>query len=432
MTNTLFISFSKRAPDRLYLDASVRYRCVFPAEKLNSENSCAHVIHITQLNKVKLNDYETVICHRPQYGKPLKKIVNQQGKFDFKLISDWDDLLFNPELANESPAYLSGQLTLQLSRKYSKKYEKALKLFNTAWLSTTALEKQLLKVHSNCITQVRFNKVTERWAKQSPINIEERLANKVIRYFPGTSHHLSNFKQVSNFLSSYLQKNPDITLEVVGNLNFDISQFPEDQIRKSPFFIFEDLPTIIKNSWVTISPLEDNLFNECKSGLKVWESGLFSVPVISSPNPDMQRFHNKGLLLSQDFNEWEEYLDKLKDESFYREAASSNLEASLNAVSKSHISNNEIELMLCAAIGADWPLVLLNPAHPKHKKAQQFFPADDYHRIVKPKEGLIDLSNRNKAQYLSQKPKKYRKLKKLVNNPRLFIRDMIKKKFKIR
>lgn len=430
MHQVLFISFSKREPERLYLDASVRYRCIFPAEALQAQGKTAHVIHITQLNKIKLNVYDTVICHRPQYGKPLKEIFDQQAKSGFDLISDWDDLLFNPELANESPAYLSGQLTLQLSRKYSQRYWKALTLFNTAWLSTTELENQLLKIHPNCKTQVHFNKVTERWAHQSSINIQARFANKVIRYFPGTNHHLNNFKQVSYFLINYLQKNPDIKLEVVGDLNFDPSQFPEGQIYISPFVIFEDLPKLIKNSWVIISPLEENVFNQCKSGLKAWESGLFSVPVISSPNPDMQRFQNEGLLLSKDLNEWEEYLDKLKDENFYREAARSNLEVSLNAVSKSHISKNQDDTMLSACIGVDWPLALLNPAHPKHTKTQQLLEAVGNHKIVKPKETLINTSNKNKSLYLTQKPKRYRKLKKLINNPSLFFHDMINKKIK--
>jgi len=426
MANILFISFSKREPDRLYLDASVRYRCIFPAEAVNASGGAAHCIHHKQIRKVILSKYDKIICHRPRYTQALKRIVATCKKHKISLQCDWDDLLFSPTHADQSPAYLSGQLTLSSSKQEAENYFKALTLFDHATVSTQALRDELIKAHPKCETEVIPNRLPKRWLSTQPLYSNKKLKNKIIRYFPGTAHHKSNFEQISDFLAKYLKKHPDIKLEIVGTLNIDSGKFPESQVQTTPNVLYEDLPNIINQSWVTISPLENTIFNKCKSGLKFWESGLFAVPVISSPNPDMDRFENIGLLQSNDFNEWEDFLDKLHDADFYQQACNQAYEAAKKAVFDNTPKYlEEYILNMTSNIGADWSLALINPAHPKYKEAMKLAKFNtDIPEIEKIK--LKRLSNRNTSIYLQVKQKRLRKLRKLKNNPRLFFKDMIK------
>jgi hypothetical protein len=74
---------------------------------------------------------------------------------------------------------------------------------------------------------------------------------------------------------------------------------------------------LISRCHVTLAPLEDTTFNRCKSGLKFIESALFSVPVIATPIPDMQRFKSSGILLAETADEFTDAFNLLEDEAFY-------------------------------------------------------------------------------------------------------------------
>ena len=81
-------------------------------------------------------------------------------------------------------------------------------------------------------------------------------------------------------------------------------------------------------------------------------------------------------------------------------------------------------------IGADWPLVLINPAHPKHAEAKALSEkvSNENIYLTKPEKSRLEKqAKQRKEDYLKVKPKKLRKLRKLKNNPRLFFRDMINK-----
>ncbi|HFM0099432.1 TPA: glycosyltransferase, partial [Escherichia coli] len=64
-----------------------------------------------------------------------------------------------------------------------------------------------------------------------------------------------------------------------------------------------------------IAPLENNLFNSCKSGLKFFEAGILNVPSIVSPIPDMCRFSESGLLMPKNPDEWTDSFHLMMNES---------------------------------------------------------------------------------------------------------------------
>ena len=55
-----------------------------------------------------------------------------------------------------------------------------------------------------------------------------------------------------------------------------------------------------------IAPLKPgNVFNECKSGLKFFESGIWGVPSIVSPLEDFARFKDSsGIAIVENADEW--------------------------------------------------------------------------------------------------------------------------------
>ena len=436
---TLFVSHSKRGLF-YYNDASARYRCIFPAEEIIANGGQAHAIHISQIDKVTLSDYKTIVFHRPQHSAKLKRAIKEAKKEQIETWVDFDDLLFCPELSESSAAVQSGKMSTSVANKHAKRYAKALALFKNHQVSTDELADQLAlhlggKLETEKRIKISYNKIPERWVKQAEfIPAEERLKKKIIRYLPGTSHHKHDFAHIETFLATLLHNNPSYHLNVIGELEFDHDKFPKDQISTTPFQPYEQLPGLINDSWIIIAPLVDNIFNRCKSGLKFWESGVFGIPVISSPLRDMERLKNPGLCTNESLGAWEAFIEQMENPNNYQEASQAAYQTALQSVfTQPKTDHRKIFLALASEFGPRWSGKLLNPASPNNPKIKA-----QYEKLINAAE-----DNQNQEMPYSstgaiikyEKPTAknsiYRKTRKLFRSPKDFIKDSKYLKFLI-
>ncbi len=456
----LFISFSKRG-SHFYNDASARYRCFFPAEHLNELNIPTDVIHASKLNAISPQNYQLIIFHRPQYSYQLKHFLRKLNTLHIKAVVDFDDLLFTPSLSQHSAAVQSGYMSLSVAKKQAKAYQKALMLFDFCWVSTDTLASQVTRIKKSIHVSVCPNKLPLRWAKLADtIPASERLKNKVIRYMPGTSHHKHDFHKIEQCLIELLAEDKTLQLEIIGPLAFDIKAFPQAQVSQQPFVTFEQLPDIISSSWLTLAPLDNNLFNQCKSGLKFWESGLFAVPVICSPLADLTRYKNKGLCLSDDIGLWRSFINEMKKPNAYNTASKAAQRSAQQALfshekidkrlasvkgynhktqqvahqslavsTKKTVNYYHQQLIMCAYHGPDWPAAILDPTCHNHKAANACFRQTSSAITVVTPEQECRLLQQASKKILANTPKKkhifLRKLRKLRTSPYDFFRDMI-------
>jgi hypothetical protein len=432
MKPVLYVSHSKRELF-YYNDASARYRCVFPAEELIANGETAHVIHFSQIDKLQLSDYRKIIFHRPQYSFKLWRTIRTAQKNQIEHWVDFDDLLFCPELSNTSAAVQSGKMSASLAKKHAQRYLKALQLFTHCQVSTDALADELAKQNKYTI-KVSYNKIPERWVKQADcIPAQERLQKKIIRYLPGTSHHKHDFAHVEEFLAQLLHDNPDYHLNIIGDLEFDSALFPSAQISQTPFQPFEQLPSLINDSWIIIAPLVDNIFNRCKSGLKFWEGGLFGIPVISSPLKDIERFENIGMCINDDIHVWDKFITSMEVLENYATASAQAKETSQQAFFTQPTCNHRhLYLKLTSEFGPRWPADIINPTSTTNKKLLETYKAitqsdlndnpDD--ASGQNKEMLLSLANKSIKNDLPPiKHTAIRKLKKLTASPKSFFKD---------
>lgn len=476
MKPVLFISHSKRGLF-YYNDASARYRCVFPAEALIAEGHAAHAIHFSQVDKIHLQHYGKVVFHRPQFSLKLRQIIRYLKKNNIEHWVDFDDLLFRPELSASSAAVQSGKMSFSLAKKHALRYQRALSLFRNCQVSTDVLAEHVaenLKKASGSRRKsasalrrmnikVTYNQIPERWVKQLDRKsltlsladkVSTRLEKKIIRYLPGTSHHKHDFAFIEQFLVELLRENPHYHLNVIGDLEFHHSDFPSDQISHTAFQRFEQLPSLINDSWIIIAPLVNNVFNQCKSALKFWESGVFGIPVISSPLGDMERFKNKGLCISDDIEVWKDFIVKMEDSELYYKAAKSAISAaqkavipqtlalpltkdinptittttdSINSPSDKTEHQRYAYLKLTGQFGPRWPADIINPYSKNHTvlvtKTEDLIDninakADSEHSL------RVNFERMSKADVPPKRNKTLRKVKKLINSPQAFFKDM--------
>lgn len=437
MQKSLYISHSKRGSTLYYLDASARYRCIFPCDQ-KEDGHLKHCIHIDQITLIDLTQYQTIIFHRPSMSWKLKALLIKLKRLNIKAVVDFDDLLFVPQYALQNPTYLSGNMSASYAKSATKNYLKALKLFDFVQTSTEPLTAQVKAIHPDCSIETRYNKLPQSWVELTPqIPAEERFKNKVIRYFPGTSHHTTNLKPAIETLKLILNTNKDIKLEIIGDIHIPEETFPKSQFKKLPYVTYEELPKSIANSWITISPLEVNEFSQCKSALKFWESACFGVPVISNKIPDMQRLECSALLLSDNHEDWLTYINQLKNLDNYIKVSESAYKKSTDCIYVNDSCNkhnySKIHLLMSAKFGPTWPAIRYNPTHHQHNSCLELL------QKINIVENTNDITQKTIEQLtaeatilsdelfsLDYKNKKYKKLKKLKNNPKLFFTDMIK------
>ena len=107
-----------------------------------------------------------------------------------------------------------------------------------------------------------------------------------IGYFSGTPSHINDFKVVAPEMIELLHDCPEMTLRVVGFMEFPQAMQPLIQSHKvvfSPLVDFMELQRLIAQVDVNIVPLVENAFTNCKSELKFFEASAVNTITVATP-----------------------------------------------------------------------------------------------------------------------------------------------------
>jgi glycosyltransferase involved in cell wall biosynthesis len=296
----------------------VRYRCYNPAEDLCRLGHLADVCSFHEMRSSVIRNYEVFVFHRPVYSRRLKNVIQgltDKGRF---VIADYDDLIFNPRYALDTPIFLNGSASKKIVKRLYNKNLAALKLFQNVTVSTLPLAEEVREVSPSANIQIVHNGLSQRWLDAARIYKKGEMDSRRIGYFPGTRSHDQDFQIVVSQLVDYLNVHPQARLLLVGALELNMNGFNKRELIRYGPVDYLDLPQLIMQCWVTIAPLANNRFNQCKSGLKFFESAAFAVPVIATPIPDMRRFDGSGIVLTETPEEYCITLDSFRDPEFYQ------------------------------------------------------------------------------------------------------------------
>ncbi len=303
------------------MDPAVRYRCYNPAYDLERMGHSADIVAFAQFKIDMLDHYDVLVFHKPPMNNVVEatlELVNKRGKI---AIADYDDLIFDKNNALESSLYLTGRASQKSVIDIFKRNHQALCFFRYVTVSTTALAEQVSLSHPGATVGVVHNGLNRPWVEASRLRFRRRPVVGQISYFCGTKSHDHDFQLVEDVLAEFLTEKPHISLHVVGPLEFNRSKFPAKQLRTTKAVPYEALSPLIMQSWISIAPLGDNVFNRCKSGLKFFEAGAYGVPTIASPIPDMQRFSKSDIILAETPAQWRDGLTHFMDEKNHCQAS---------------------------------------------------------------------------------------------------------------
>ena len=314
----LFLTFSKRSVDRYYGDPSVIYRCFNTSSALRRFGFKSFVCHINALPKNI--DPDIVVFHRPNHGPALQKALTKYKQAVH--LCDFDDLLFDDSEIDLHPAVLSKKSSKQAVLSQINRYREALECFNYFSLSSEVLERRMRSIMSKAHTLVYLNSLDPDWlAHGDKLKPVAHGNSKVISYFSGTANHQSDLESIETFLDQYVARNQNIRIRIFGDVkpNNIKNQSHWDRIDYLPFY---ELPKYIRESWLAIAPLEQSVFNSCKSAIKFLEAGAFGVPLLASPLRAFRRYENEGLRIVRE-DSWLDELAQFEDEEYYQFASES-------------------------------------------------------------------------------------------------------------
>ncbi len=342
--NVLFITNARL--DRLaYGDGSTRYRCFNHAEVLQDNNHQAEVQSLTNLRTTDLNRYDIVSCLRPIYCQKLQKVSDVCKAHGIHLVADFDDLVFDPTMAEQSPKVLNSQAPLAHVQNQFRKHAKSLSLFDELTVSTPALAAAARKQCPYTKITILRNGLSAYWLQYAE-KARGTFPNAIrLSYLPGSRSHDRDLQLIAPTLVRCLKAHPEAILSLVGKIGLHGTKLPREQLHLTPWVDYYSLPELIAQSCVTLAPLLDTPFSFAKSHIKFIESAALGVPALCSPTSDLLEHDIDGLAVIKHESNWEQALNCAVDPD-YRAACGAAL---INYANQHCTAQSQ-----CASLLRDW------------------------------------------------------------------------------
>jgi glycosyltransferase involved in cell wall biosynthesis len=264
------------------------YRTRYPAEMLNKEWNFGF-----KLSDSRLNNSSVIQLQRATNEMFLKIIpmLKAQGK---KIIYDIDDNLW--EIPSYNPAY----------RPYNSSVLKTTKrimgLCDVITVSTEPLRDYFLRenFHKDIV-------IIPNFLHDLPEYSNNNISDNIKIFYHGTTTHAGDFDSKLVFaLREILSKNENVEFICVGYN--PLKDNANKKIKFIPYVPIEEFHKTIQalKCDIGIATLKENLFNQCKSSIKVLEYASCSIPTIASdvyPYSNCISHMENGILIKKE-KEW--------------------------------------------------------------------------------------------------------------------------------
>jgi hypothetical protein len=276
--------------------STFRYRVFNMVEALNSapdEFSAAFFTldDLTAMNRV-ISAADILILCRVRYTDVINNLIMQAKARGCRVFYDIDDLIFDTEYAHLVINTLGEQLSDKMWNRffaYMSRLGTVLKLCDSVLvtnkqLAICATEYAGLKAHvaPNFLNEAQLNLSQQLYLQKRKSNFkrDERIH---VGYFSGSPTHNRDFSIVSPVLARLLQYDKRVTLRLGGFLEAPELEPFAARIEKFPMQDFLNLQLLQAKTEVTLVPLQNNLFTDCKSDLKYFETAIVGTITVASP-----------------------------------------------------------------------------------------------------------------------------------------------------
>jgi glycosyltransferase involved in cell wall biosynthesis len=281
-------------------DGSFIYRCENLALALSNIGHKVRLLHISAL--LFRSDFDVVVFLRPTRSWMFDHVVRRLRKRGIRLVADVDDLIFDPDCAAFRPSIRNGKTNQEEVRTSFARNAEAMAMMDKLVFSTPELARRYRKLYPQAVCTVIPNAGYRAWNAIAPNSDTGRN----ISYLVGTRTHDRDFSMVVPVLERLLERHPDLTVRLIGPLDVGLNHI---RVKRLPRVRFDQYAQLVRDSHITIAPLEDTPFNQCKSAIKAIESAMMNVPTVASRVGDYVNIDTLGLLHAGSAEEWEAQLE---------------------------------------------------------------------------------------------------------------------------
>jgi glycosyltransferase involved in cell wall biosynthesis len=287
------------------------HRLEIPFNKLNEKYSD---LEITGVNGFTLDnpptDFDVIVLNRcSRQAEPYIQMAKDSG---VKIILDLDDWIEVPSYSNHHDGINTPIVENEIKW--------TLTMADEIWCASQFLADSIL-IEVPDLTPVRYvpNAID---FDQPQFQLQTRKQDKyTIGYVAGSTHHkdvellynplmnLLTQKDYNLLVAGYAKQNDTYWNYITGIFtsggNLDPRRYQKiEQMDVYNYALSYNLCDLV------LAPLAKNLFNQCKSNLKVLEAGAFNLPIICSNIEPYKEFISQGLVYASEGN-WDKRIKEL-------------------------------------------------------------------------------------------------------------------------
>lgn len=302
-------------------NSTFRYRSYNIVEALTDQKDYIVTYFLSsELEKISnyIDNIDVVIFQRALWDINIENFIYIIKNKNIPVIYDIDDLVINPKYV---PLFLNNLGKISDESYYFDQFYLASRYYCVAamcdgFITTNEfLKKYIIKDFVKPVWVIP-NFLNEEQEYFSKIIRECSIFNKskfVIGYFSGSPSHQEDFSLIVDDIFRLFKKYKNIYLKIVGFIELpEKLKIFQNRIVQKPLVSYEELQYEIGEVDLNIVPLQDNVFNNCKSELKFFEAGIVNVISCCSPTYIYKLIIDNGKngFLCKD-GEWFSVIDKI-------------------------------------------------------------------------------------------------------------------------
>lgn len=271
-----------------------------------------------------VDNCDIIIFVRARYSGPVASAICRAKIRGRKIYYDIDDLVVDlslvPMIVSSLDQDGNGDKVWEYWFQYVSRLRAVLIECDEVIATNINLGKRVSELYNKSFSVLpNFYNVSQEETSKIARTVKERGSNSDpyfrVGYFSGSPSHNKDFDIASAALLQMLESHDHSRLVVAGYLDLGnkFKKF-EDKIQRLPMMNFGPLQHEISKVQLNISPLQDNIFTECKSELKFFEAALVLTPTLASRvgtfASSIKNEENGWLAVPQD---WSFLIDRLID-----------------------------------------------------------------------------------------------------------------------
>lgn len=313
-----------------YESFASRYRVEHLREHLAYEGIASDVLAIDTACRLQgIDGYDAVSVYRCTDAGKVQKISDFARKAGVRLFYDVDDYVFD----YDKIGYLDFLKDEEYKdfREYCANIRKCMELCDVLTASTEALADEMKSCFQDKPVLVCRNAASLEMQLLSEIAVDkgskENQDKVILGYFSGSHTHNRDWALIEDCVIKAMERNDRVELLLAGALKVSprLSAIGH-RVKTVPFTDWRNLPRMIRGIDINLMPLQDGIFQCCKSENKWMEAGLVGIPTIASRNAELEKVMEGGrnAVFCSTVEEWHAGIASLVNDSAFRKKIGDN------------------------------------------------------------------------------------------------------------